>query len=300
MFHSDISFASRRSFLRSVSYGFGSVAFAAMTQRANAAAESPLAVKPPHFEARAKRVLMLCMEGGPSHVDTFDYKPELAKRSGQSIGKGKVPNGKLMPSPWEFRQGGESGLWISDLYPEFRKHADKVCLINSMQTDIPAHPPAFIQMHTGISTSPRPSMGAWVLYGLGTENANLPGFITISAPPNVGGSTNYGSAFLPATYQGTKIGSNRQSIARAQVANLKSPRSQTTQEEQLAFIRSLNASAQEQDRNNPFIEGLTEAHELAYRMQGELPPVIDLSRESTETQSLYGIGNTETLPNAGC
>jgi len=294
MFHSDISFASRRSFLRSVSYGFGSVAFAAMTQRTNAAAESPLAVKPPHFEARAKRVLMLCMEGGPSHVDTFDYKPELAKRAGQSIGKGKVPNGKLMPSPWEFRQGGESGLWISDLYPELRPHADKLCLINSMQTDIPAHPPAFIQMHTGISTSPRPSMGAWVLYGLGTENANLPGFITISAPPNVGGSTNYGSAFLPATYQGTKIGSNRQSIARAQVANLKSPRSQTTQEEQLAFIRSLNASAQEQDRHNPFIEGLTEAHELAYRMQGELPPVIDLSRESSATQALYGIGNAET------
>jgi hypothetical protein len=294
MFHSDISFASRRSFLRSVSYGFGSVAFAAMTQRASAAAESPLAVKPPHFEARAKRVLMLCMEGGPSHVDTFDYKPELAKRSGQSIGKGKVPNGKLMPSPWEFRQEGESGLWISDLYPELRQHADKLCLINSMQTDIPAHPPAFIQMHTGISTSPRPSMGAWVLYGLGTENANLPGFVTISAPPNVGGSTNYGSAFLPATYQGTKIGSNRQSIARAQVANLKSPRSQTTQEEQLAFIRSLNASAQEQDRNNPFIEGLTEAHELAYRMQGELPPVIDLSRESSATQALYGIGNAET------
>ncbi len=121
----------------------------------------------------------------------------------------------------KFRQGGESGLWISDLYPEVREHADKLCLIHSMQTDIPAHPPAFIQMHTGISTSPRPSMGAWVLYGLGPENANLPGFVTICAPSNNGGSTNFGSAFLPASYQGTKIGTNRQPISRAQIANLK-------------------------------------------------------------------------------
>jgi hypothetical protein len=291
----EYSFTNRRSFIRSVSCGFGAVALAAMTrQDALAEAESPLAVKAPHFEPRAKRILMLTMEGAPSHVDSFDYKPELAKQDGQAIGKGKVPNGKLMRSPWEFHQGGESGLWISDLFPEVRKHADKLCLLNSMHTDIPAHPPAFVQMHTGISTSPRPSMGAWVLYGLGSENANLPGFVTISPPAGVGGSTNYGSAFLPASYQGTKIGTNRLPISRAQVANLKSPRSKDTQEEQLAFIQTLNASAQERDRNNPFVEGLTEAHALAYRMQGELPPVIDLSRESSETQSLYGIGDTET------
>lgn len=290
----EYSMTNRRSFLRSVSYGFGAVAYTAMMRQVSFAAESPLAVKAPHFEPRAKRVLMLTMEGAPSHVDSFDYKPELAKRDGQSIGKGKVPNGKLMQSPWEFRQHGESGLWISDLFSEIRQHADKLCVINSMQTDIPAHPPAFIQLHTGISTSPRPSMGAWVLYGLGTENENLPGFVTISPPAGVGGSTNYGSAFLPASYQGTKIGTNRQAIARAQVANLKSPRSQATQEEQLAFIQSLNASAQQRDQNNPFLEGLTEAHELAYRMQGELPPVIDLSQESSETQALYGIGPTET------
>ena len=287
-------FTDRRSFLRSVSYGFGAVAFAAMTQQDADAADTPLAVKATHFEPRAKRILMLTMEGGPSHVDTFDYKPELAKRDGQPIGKGKVPGGKLMRSPWEFRQAGESGLWISDLYPEVRKQSDKLCLLNSMQTDIPAHPPAFIQMHTGISTSPRPSMGAWLLFGLGTENANLPGFVTISPPAGVGGSTNFGSAFLPASYQGTKIGTSRQSIARAQVSNLKSPRSKETQEEQLAFIQSLNTAARERDRNNPFVEGLSEAHALAYRMQGELPPVIDLTRESSETQSLYGIGDTAT------
>jgi hypothetical protein len=263
-------------------------------QQPSRAAESPLAPKQPNFEPRATRILMLTMEGAPSHVDSFDYKPELAKRDGQSIGKGKVPSGKLMPSPWQFQQHGESGLWISDLFPAVREHADKLCLINSMHTDIPAHPPAFVQMHTGVSTSPRPSMGAWVLYGLGTENANLPGFVTISPPAGVGGSTNYGSAFLPASYQGTKIGTNRLPIARAQVANLKSPRSSAAQQEQLAFLRTLNAATPERDAHQGFADGLMEAHELAHRMQGELPPVIDLSRESTETQSLYGIGSTET------
>jgi len=164
----------------------------------------------------------------------------------------------------------------------------------AMRTDIPAHPPAFVQMHTGISTSPRPSMGAWVLYGLGTENANLPGFVTVSAPANNGGSVNFGSAFLPASYQGTKIGTNRQPIARAQIANLKSPRSHSAQEEQLDFVRSLNRSTDPGNSNDPFMTGLAEAHELAYRMQGELPPVIDLSKESEATKTLYGIGTPST------
>ena len=289
------SFTSRRSFLRSVNYGFGAVAFAAMQRKAAFSAdEGPLSPKKPHFEPRAKRVLMLCMEGGPSHVDTFDYKPLLAEREGKPIGKGKVPNGKLMKSPWNFEQSGESGLWISDLYRELRSHADKLCLINSMQCDIPAHPPAFVQMHTGISTSPRPSMGAWILYGLGTENQNLPGFITISPPPGIGGSVNYGSAFLPASFQATRIGTNKQPIAKAQVANLKSPRPSGLQQEQLQLIRSMNQSAQQADPMNPFLDGLMEAHELAYRMQGELPEVIDLAKESSSTQSLYGIDRAET------
>jgi hypothetical protein len=199
-----------------------------------------------------------------------------------------------MASPWKFQQGGKSGLWISDLYPELRSHADKLCLINSMQCDIPAHPPAFVQMHTGISTSPRPSMGAWILYGLGSENQNLPGFITISAPPGVGGSVNYGSAFLPASFQGTRIGTNRQPISKAQVANLKSPKPEKLQEQQLALIRNMNAVAQQRDPGNPFLDGIMQAHELAYRMQGELPEVIDLAKESTATQAQYGIDRTES------
>ena len=137
-------------------------------------------------------------------------------------------------------------------------------------------------------------MGAWVLYGLGTENQNLPGFITISPPPGVGGSVNYGSAFLPASFQATRIGSNKQPIAKAQVANLKSPRPATLQQEQLQLIRSMNHSAQGRDPENPFLDGLMESHELAYRMQGELPEVIDLARESSTTNSLYGIDRSET------
>jgi hypothetical protein len=292
-------FVDRRSFVRSVSNGFGALAFAALSHGPAAALEAdvasaPLAVKPSHFPARAKRVLMLCMEGGPSHVDTFDHKPELAKRAGQPIGRGRVPTGRLLPSPWKFSRGGASGLWVSDLYANVRDHADKLCLLHGMQTDIPAHPPAFVQMHTGLSTAPRPSLGAWTLYGLGTENANLPGFVTICAPANNGGATNFGSAFLPAAYQGTRIGTARQPIARAQVANLTSPRSARGQEEQRTFIRSLGAAADARDRHNPFLSGLAEAHELAYRMQGELPPVIDLARESAATLARYGIGPAAT------
>jgi hypothetical protein len=258
--------ASRRSFLRSVTSGLGAIALTAMTRTVESAeTRNPLVPKPPHFEPRAKRVLMLCMEGGPSHVDTFDYKPELARREGRSIGKGRVPFANVMASPWQFRQEGEAGLWISDLFPELRRQADRLCLLNGMQTDIPAHPPAFLQLHTGISNAPRPSMGAWILYGLGTENANLPGFVTISAPANNGGPANYGSAFLPAAYQGTRIGGGRLPVAQARVANLKNlQRSARSQAEQLAFVRKLNGAARQDELHQPFVEGLIEAHELAH------------------------------------
>jgi hypothetical protein len=288
--------ASRRSFLRSVSGGFGALAYAALTARPVAAApDNPLAPKKPHFAAKAKRVLFLCMEGAPSHVDTFDYKPELAKRDGQPIGKGRVATAKLMASPWKFEKRGQSGLWISDLFPELAKQADRLCLINSMKTDVPAHPPAYIQMHTGISTAPRPSMGAWVLYGLGTENANLPGYVTICPHMGNGGPRNFGSAFLPASMQATPIGTSRTPIASARIANLKNPvRTTTDQEAQLDFLRTLDKSAQKTDPGNPFLDGLMASHELAYRMQGELPPVIDLARESAATKTLYGIGERST------
>ena len=201
---------SRRAALKSASSGFGYLAFSALAHRAAAkeSAGNPLAIKATHFPARAKRVIFLCMKGGPSHVDLLDHKPELIDRSGKSGQIGKYGQGaKLLGPVKPFRQHGESGLWLSDLLPHLAKHADDLCVINSMHTDLPNHAQAFGQMHTGSFQFVRPSIGAWSLYGLGSENQNLPGFITLNPPAEFGGAQNYGSAFLPSVCQGTKIGS---------------------------------------------------------------------------------------------
>jgi hypothetical protein len=288
---------SRRAWLQTASAGFGYVAFRALAaqQALAGTAAPPLAPKQSHFSARAKRVLFLCMDGGPSHVDSFDYKPELAKLAGQPIGKGKVPTGTLMPSVWEFKQRGQSGLWISELFPQVARQADKLCLIRSMKTDVPNHPAAFLQMHTGVSTAPRPSMGAWITYGLGTANENLPGFVTISPTFANGGPANYGSSFLPAIYQGTRIGGGRQPVAKAQISNLANPnRSRTEQRAELDFVQQLNSAALERQPENTAIEGLIESHELAFRMQDALPHVMDLAAETKATKKLYGLGETIT------
>jgi hypothetical protein len=286
---------SRRTLLKSASSGFGYLAFAGLSTWAGEKSGGPMAPKPSHFPARAKRVIFLCMEGGPSHVDSFDYKPKLKADAGKPIGKGRAAAATLLASPWTFAQHGQSGLWVSDLFPETAKHVDDLCIINGMQTDIPNHPQAFLQLHTGLFNFPRPSLGAWVLYGLGTDNENLPGFVTLCPPVNNGGASNYGSSFLPAIYQGTRIGFNEQPIALAKVSNLKNPRRSGAElRKQLDFVQTLNRQALERDRVNPAIEGVIESYELAFRMQGELPEVMDLSRESKATQKLYGIGTTET------
>src|SRR5205823_3028170 len=191
-------------------------------------------------------------------------------------------------------------LWVSELFPEVARHADDLCLVNGMQTDLPNHPQAFLQMHCGIFQFPRPSLGAWVLYGLGTENANLPGFITISPPVNNGGPANYGSSFLPAVYQGTKIGANRGPFPgpggdATQMSNLKNPRrSASAQRVQLDFLQSLNRAAIDNGGDAPAIEGVIESYELAFRMQAELPKLMDLSGETKETRDLYGVGGQGT------
>ena len=197
----------RRELLKHTSAGFGYMAMAGLASldrtkafASEATANNPLLPKQPHFRPTAKRVIFLCMQGGPSHVDTFDYKPKLIEDAGKN---GKY-GGKLLESPWEFRQRGESGLWISDLFPEVAQHADDMCLIRSMHCDQPVHPGAMTQMHTGTAQFVRPSLGAWTLYGLGTENESLPGFVSLSPP--AGSSRNYSSAFLPAIYGGTKVG----------------------------------------------------------------------------------------------
>ena len=286
---------SRRALLKTTASGFGYLAFAGLSTWAAEKSGSPLAPKKPHFTPRAKHVIFLCMQGGPAHVDTFDYKPKLTADDGQPFNRTRFPNAKLLGSPWKFAQHGNSGLWISDLYPEVAKHADQLCIIRSMHTDLPNHPQAFVQMHAGIFQAPRPSLGAWTLYGLGTENENLPGFITLCPPAGVGGSVNYGSSFLPAIYQGTRIGNLGQPIANATISNLANPRqSPKSQRIQLDYVQELNRAALERDQVNPGVEGVIESYELAFRMQGEVPKLLDLSKETETTKKLYGVGEQTT------
>ena len=190
---------SRRAALKSLSSGFGYLAFAGLAQQAAArdaaATGNGLAPRATHFPAKAKRVIFLSMNGGPSHVDLFDHKPALADHEGRKTADSALAgNAGLMASPFEFARHGESGLWFSELCPNLAKHADELCFIHSMHTDLPNHSQAFIQMHTGSFQFTRPSLGAWSIYGLGTENGNLPGFITLNPPAENGGARNYGSA----------------------------------------------------------------------------------------------------------
>lgn len=277
---------SRRAMLKTASCGFGWLAFAAIAQRSARAADNPLGVKKTHFPARARRVIFLTLRGGPSHVDTFDYKPKLNADSGQP---GKRPGTKLLGSKWKFNQHGESGLWISELFPNVARHADDLCLVRSMQTDFPAHPQAFLQLHTGSAQFIRPSLGAWTIYGLGTDNQNLPGFVTLSPPSDVGGAQNYGSAFLPAIYQATRIGSGQRPIASATVRNLAGKLPSNEQRVALDFIQALNREKLSRDVLNPDVEGVIQSYELAFKMQMDMPGVLDLSGESAATKSLYGI-----------
>ena len=220
---------SRRTLLKTIGPGFGYLAFAALAHeqaaRANDPIVNPLAPKKTHFTPRAKRVIFLCMEGAPSHIDTFDHKPRLTDDDGKPAprGQGGFRGGKLFGSPFQFAQHGASGLWISELFPEVAKHADKLCVLNGMHTDLPNYAQAFLQMHCGIFQFPRPSLGAWVLYGLGTTNENLPGFITINPPQSNGGAANYAASFPPAVYQGTRIGRGQCWIGRAGPQSAESP-----------------------------------------------------------------------------
>jgi hypothetical protein len=278
---------SRREMLKSAACGIGLVAFAELCARASAAESGNLlASKPPHFKPRAKRVIFMYMGGAPSQVDTFDYKAQLAADNGKtSDGKGK--GRKLMRSPFKFSQHGKSGLWFPETLPNLAGHADDICLLNSMYTDIPAHSNATIMLHTGNFRFVRPSMGAWTLYGLGTENTELPGFITLN--PQGGGAQNYGAAFLPAAYQGTLI--QGQERNKAAIANINNPKvSDELQRKQLDLLATLNRERLEKDKVNPGLEGVIESYELAFKMEGALPQVMDISGETEATQRAYGIG----------
>ncbi len=280
---------SRRQALASASCGFGALALAGLSaEEASASRLSPLAEKTPHFAPRAKRVIFLFMRGGPSHVDTFDHKPELQANHDKVL-----DGGKLMASPWKFKRYGEGGLTISELFPNVARHADDLCVINSMNCDSFAHPSATIQIHTGSTTFVRPSVGSWVLYGLGSGNKNLPGFVTINPSTNFGGAQNYGNSFLPAAYQGTPLrssGSSKPTISNLANGQLKPD----AQRRQLDLLQSMNKSLRERWEVDQRLDAVIESFELGFRMQSFMPDVLDISSETAATQKMYGIGGKET------
>ena len=298
-----VACGSRRAFLRHSANGFGALALSALVAEAaeREAGAGPLAPRPPHFAARAKPVIFLCMQGGPSHVDTFDHKPKLLAHADQAApaAAGRGGRATLMAPRWKFARRGQSGLWVSSLFDEVARHADKLCVINSMATDLPAHPQAFAQLHTGTSQFIRPSLGAWTLYGLGTENQNLPGFIVINPP--VAAARTFGSAFLPAVYQATRVGGGLGPyrggpVDATTVANIESPLlDRAAQRSQVDLVQRLNAARLELDGGaSPETEGVIESYELAFRMQDEVPKVMDIAGETRATLDRYGVGGDGT------
>ena len=266
------------------------------------AATNPLAPKQPHFAARAKRVIFLYMHGGASHIDSFDHKPALAKQHGKKLpdsvntGRNEFNRnlGTIMKSPWGFHPCGQSGLPVSDLFPNVGACVDDLCMIHSMYSDNNAHTPATLELHTGSQAFMRPSVGSWVSYGLGTENENLPGFITICPPLTYGGQRNFGAAFLPAAYQGTMIGTNRIPVAEASFENIRARQERKEQRELLDFIQAGNRDQLQVTGADPNLEARIASFELAYRMQMTGPEAMDISGESRATRQLYGIDDPVT------
>ena len=303
-----IDTSTRREMLRRVACGIGHTALMGMLAEAAAsdrtapppAIRSALAPRPPHFAPRATRVIFLFMHGGVSHVDSFDPKPKLAEMNGKPLPLVKpefefAETGNLLQSPWRFSRHGESGLEVSELFPEVGGRADDICVIRSMDNgNQVSHGPAALALHTGDGVFMRPSLGAWILYGLGSENENLPGFVTLSPSSYHGGAQNYGSAFLPAAYQGTRIGDGSTPFKKAEFADLVAAGGQSLQRKQLDLLRQLNRKHQLSRTEDSRLEARIQSYELTFRMQMEAPIVTDLSRESKATQALYGIDQDPT------
>lgn len=302
--HQFASSQNRRDWLRNSGCGFGGIALAALAAK-NVAAETPTtaatpAVQLPHLAAQARRVIFLFMWGGPSHVDLFDPKPQLNIDAGKpllgsSVGSERKELGTILGSPFKFSQHGEGGIWMSELFPHLSRQADRMCVIRSLHTEGSAHGEALLRLHTGQANLVRPSVGAWVSYGLGSESDNLPAFITISPPRGHGGVQNYGSAFLPAMHQGLAIGSAELPIANAVVSNLRNDHlSSQQQRRQLDLIQSLNKVHLKQSGDDQNIEGLIANYETAFRMQSTMPQIMGLNDETRETLDLYGIDSEPT------
>ncbi|MGB3117761.1 MAG: DUF1501 domain-containing protein [Verrucomicrobiales bacterium] len=287
----------RRDALRKMGAGMGSIGLASLLgqQSAPAAPINPLAPKAPHFPARAKRVIQLFMPGGPSQVDTFDYKPMLAKHAGERpevVDRKSLRNTKmgLMPSPFEFKQYGQTGKWVSDIFPETAKCVDDICFVHSMYTDIPEHAGAILMSNLGSLQPNRPSMGSWLLYGLGAVTEDLPGFVAMSpvAQPR-GKAANWGNSFLPGAYAGSYV-NVREMRPEAALRDLKSASdlSKDEQRKQVDLLAQLNRIQLENLQQDQQLEAAIQSAEMAFRMQFSVPEVFDVSKESKATLDLYG------------
>ena len=279
---------SRRSLLRAAGAGFGQLALAgllgsiadkAAAQELNA--NNPLAPKRPPLPAKAKRIIFLFMEGAMSSVDTFEFKPELER----SNGKAGPGGGTITASRFKFRQYGNSGAHFSELLPNIATHADELCFLRGLYTDTPAHPQAVVQLHTGSANAAltRPSWGSWLLYGLGTDNQNLPGYITINPPIAFGGAANYGSAFLPAYYQGTAI------TDQGFMPNIKPATGKNLERQQLDLIQDFNREAASAPGAPDAVDGVIKSYELGFRMQDSVPELLDISKEPQHILDAYGV-----------
>ena len=304
----------RREMLKASSVGFGSLALASLCAEekqtsaarfaglssGDVASGNPSGPRASQFPPRAKRVIFLFMHGGPSQVDIFDYKPLLQRDHGKPLPFSKPrivssETGNLLRSPWAFKQHGQSGAWVSDLFPHLAGCVDDLCFIHSMHGSNSRHGGALLELHTGSDTFVRPSMGSWINYGLGTENRNLPGFITICPTLTHGGLNNWSSAFLPAAYQGTPVGNAGTPSEKATlpfIANTETPRD--IQRMELDFLHAMNSEQLIRTGPDLALEGRIDSFELAFRMQMAAPELQDISGESPETLKLYGLDDPKT------
>jgi hypothetical protein len=296
--------STRRDFLQTTGCGFGYLAWQAMAQ-SQAALANPLANRRPHHQPKAKRVIFLFMQGGVSHVDSYDYKPRLLKDDGKLIDvadsrivakTGKGAPQRVMKPLWDFQQHGETGHWASNLFPHINHHIDDLCFLHGMHTEGVAHGPATLFLHTGTTSFIRPSMGSWIMYGLGAENENLPGFMTISPSLGNGGPRNYGNGFLPAVFQGTPVGRSGQPAKESTIKNIANTFwTPEQQRKQFNLLSALNAEqAAKAMPGDTEIDAVIRSYELAARMQTKAPGAMDLADESEATLKLYGINEQPT------
>jgi len=297
------STTSRRTLLQSAGCGFGWLAWNALAaQEAHASPQGP---RLPHHAPAAKRIIFLFMQGGPSQVDTFDYKPRLEKDDGQELPfddaraiantQSRGTRQRVLKSPWKFAQHGDSGRWVSELFPHVAQHVDDLCFLHGVHTEGVAHGPATLFLHCGSTNLIRPSIGSWISYGLGTENDNLPAFVSIAPSWGNGGARNFGPAFLPAAHQGTALGKAGSPATEATIRNLDNARhSLAARRRQFDLIRELNAAQRGAQPGESELDAVIESYELARRMQTGIPGILDLASESASTQALYGIGEKPT------